>query len=63
MKTSQAEAILNHLKRGKPLTPRQAIEKFDCYRLAARIRDLRGRGHDILTEKKKGQRNATYRMA
>jgi hypothetical protein len=63
MKRTQADAILSHLKRGKPITPIQAARKFKCHRLAARILDLRGDGHDISTERKKGQRHATYRMA
>lgn len=39
--------ILNHLKAGKVLTTRLAVDKWECYRLAARILELRGRGHRI----------------
>lgn len=48
---SQKTDILKALK--KPglfqLTPRYALIKFGCFRLAARIKDLRDDGHDILT--------------
>jgi hypothetical protein len=46
---SQNVAILNHLKR-KPITAQDAFFEHNCLRLAARIHDLRGQGHCILTE-------------
>lgn len=45
---TQARKILAHLRHG-PITARQAAVKFDCYRLAARIHDLRRAGHVITT--------------
>ena len=36
---SQNERILAHLKKGKKITPLDALEKFGCFRLAARISD------------------------
>ena len=33
--------ILAWLKKGRSLTPRQALDLFDCFRLSARIYDLR----------------------
>jgi hypothetical protein len=46
---SQATQILDMLKRG-PVTAMDALEKAGCFRLAARIADLRQQGHEILTE-------------
>jgi hypothetical protein len=40
MKT-QNEKILTYLKAGRKLTPLQALNKFGCFRLSARIHDLR----------------------
>jgi len=47
---SQTERILNYLKKGKRLTPLTALSMFNCFRLAARISDLRKEGHTIYTE-------------
>ena len=41
--------IRAHLEAGKSITPREAIEQYGCYRLGARIYDLRREGMDILT--------------
>lgn len=49
MKT-QNQRILTYLKSGRPLTPITALNKFGCFRLAARIADLRKDGHTIFTE-------------
>ena len=49
MKTSQNSRILKHLMKGKSLTPIQALNKFDCFRLASRIKELKKDGFDILT--------------
>ena len=49
MKT-QNQKILTYLKSGRPLTPMTALNKFGCFRLAARIADLRKDGHTIFTE-------------
>ena len=60
---SQEKAILSHLKRG-PITPLDALERYGCFRLAARINDLRGRGHRIETEmvERDDKRYARYRL-
>ena len=42
-------AILKHLKRYHDITPMEALRKFRCLRLSARIYDLRQQGHDIVT--------------
>jgi hypothetical protein len=44
---SQNEAILHFMKCGRVLTPLAALRLFRCMRLAARIHELRGRGHPI----------------
>ena len=46
---SQNDQILQHLKSGKSITVKQAISLFNCYRLAARIDELRRKGHVIET--------------
>ncbi len=48
---SQNKAILAHLQSGKTITQAQAVALFDCYRLGARIYDLKQQGHAISTEK------------
>ena len=60
---SQTDKILTYLKSGKPLTPITALNKFGCFRLAARIADLRKDGHTIFTETvTKGKKTfASYR--
>ena len=45
---SQSEQILKHLKDGGQITPIEALEHFGCFRLAARISDLRKQGHNII---------------
>lgn len=44
--TQQAH-ILTHLKAGLTLTPLEALNKFGCFRLGARIYDLKQSGHQI----------------
>ncbi|AXI04357.1 helix-turn-helix domain-containing protein [Aquirhabdus parva] len=51
MSTSgQAAAILQALKNGESITQAEAIPRFSCYRLAARINELRAAGHKIVTQ-------------
>jgi hypothetical protein len=59
---SQETQILIELKKGRPLTPMKALSKFGCFRLAARIHDLRAKGWDIkMRERKmKDKRFAEY---
>ena len=61
--TSQSVAILNYLQSGGSLSPIEALNKFNCFRLAARIGDLRKEGHDIQTEivtEENGKKFAVY---
>jgi hypothetical protein len=47
---SQNKTVLDMLKNGKKLTQKDALE-FGCYRLSARILDLKELGHDIKSER------------
>ena len=61
---SQSDDILRHMKRHGPITPMDALQQYGCFRLAARIADLRGRGYPIVVETVRagGKRFARYRM-
>lgn len=48
---NQNQVILEYLKTGKTLTPLQALNKFGCFRLAARVYSLRQDGWPILSER------------
>ena len=63
MRTQKAE-ILNWLQRIGYITPKDAIALCGCYRLAARISELRAEGWMIVTEKSriKGAHWAVYRL-
>ena len=58
---SQNEEILRHLRKAS-ITPLEALIKYNCMCLAERIRDLRAKGHTIITEmvKKNDKRFAKY---
>jgi len=43
---SQNQRILDYLSKAS-ITPLEALNKFGCLRLAARINDLRAAGHQI----------------
>jgi hypothetical protein len=61
---SQKQLILKHLEDGKSLTPLDALSLFGCFRLAARINDLRTAGHKINTTNLdvNGKKIASYSM-
>ena len=44
---SQRAAIARHLKAGKSITALEALKKFGCLRLGARIWELKQEGRDI----------------
>lgn len=63
MGSTQNEFILAHLKAGHSLTPLEALERFGCFRLGARVWDLKREGYDIHTESfelPNGKRVARY---
>jgi hypothetical protein len=47
--TSQTNAILEYLSKGKTLTPLETLNKFGCFRLGARIYDLKKQGYEFNT--------------
>jgi hypothetical protein len=62
---TQVEAILGYLRTGAELTPLDALQRFGCFRLAARINDLRKAGYPIVTRLQKtttGKDIAAYRL-
>ena len=64
MKQTQSHWILDALKRG-PITAMDALEGCNCFRLAARIADLRQAGHHIETENRtltNGKTIAVYHL-
>lgn len=40
---TQSQQILAHLKAGRSITPIDALERFQCFRLGARIYEVRSR--------------------
>jgi cytochrome c-type biogenesis protein CcmH/NrfF len=44
---TQTEMVLDYLKRNGSITQADAIREIGCYRLGARVYDLKQRGHDI----------------
>lgn len=62
-KKSQKQQILDYMLDGNEITPIDALNKFGCFRLGARIADLKKDGYDIKTRIAKGDKNyAIYRL-
>lgn len=65
MKT-QCDNIREHLVSGKSITPIDALNLYGCFRLGARIADLKKQGMDIHTDiihdKRNDKRYASYRL-
>ena len=62
---SQKSDILAALKRGETLTAMDALTRFGCFRLAARICELRQEGWNIVPDDlalPNGKTVAAYRM-
>lgn len=49
---TQTNLILEYLKTGKVLTPLEALDMFGCFRLSARIYELKDMGWPIHCERK-----------
>ena len=69
VKDSQCEQILRYMEAYGSITAAEAMEHIGCYRLAARIADLRKAGHTIESEMdtgknrhKKAVNYAVYRL-
>lgn len=62
---TQSQRIRDYLENGGELTPIDALNRFGCLRLAARINDLRrdGLSIDTLEGESNGKRFARYRLA
>jgi len=64
-KQSQKDQILKALKRGRKITPLDALAEFGCFRLAARIEEIKRLGHNIITKmvsSAEGKRFAQYSL-
>jgi hypothetical protein len=64
-KPTQAKRILRFLQEGHRLTPLDALELFGCFRLAARVHELRREGWAIVertVETASGKRIAEYSL-
>ena len=62
---SHNEQILTHLKEGNSITQMDALMEFQCFRLGARIYDLKQDGHSIVSEMVEvpsGKRVARYSL-
>ena len=61
---TQNQQIKSYLEKGKTITPLQALNKFGCFRLAARVNDLRKEGLNISTKivTKDGKTFASYKL-
>jgi hypothetical protein len=64
MNESQQTAILNWLRTGQSITPYQALISLNCFRLSARIYNLKKEGHPIKTTMitKDGKTFASYSL-
>ena len=49
MTKTQTSDILRHLKEGRRLTQKEAINEYGAYRLSSIIHSLRKQGHDIVS--------------
>ena len=47
---TQCEMILRHMSEVGPITAAEAVSEYGCYRLAARISDLKKAGYEIRTD-------------
>tara|TARA_R100001510_G_C7455200_1_gene78247 strand:+ start:306 stop:518 length:213 start_codon:yes stop_codon:yes gene_type:complete len=65
-KQSQNDLILDHLIRKKTINPLQALKLFGCFRLSARIYDLKEKGINIEKNSEKdrstGKEYAVYTL-
>lgn len=62
-KKSQKQQILDYMLEGNEISQLDALYKFGCFRLGARIADLKKDGYDIKKRIAKGEKNyAIYRL-
>lgn len=62
---TQKTAILEHMRKGEAITPLEALSMYGCFRLGARIWDLKNDGWDIetTTVEQNGKHFAAYKLA
>jgi hypothetical protein len=62
---SQAQRILEYLQLGNGITPLEALNLFGCFRLSARIADIKKQGYPVVTEvvSVNSKRVARYHLA
>ena len=63
---TQETEILNYLQSGNSITPLDALHKFGCFRIGARIYDLKQKGYNIKSELVRGDNGkhfSSYRLA
>lgn len=61
LSTSHTQLIKNHLLNGGSITALEALRDYGCYRLGARISELRSKGMDIKTKMETSFSRATGR--
>lgn len=57
---TQCQKIVAYMKEHGSISPREAMLELNCYRLAARISDLRYMGYKILTKTEKAKEGGMY---
>ena len=68
MRQSQTSQILEALKNGDTLTPLDALNRFGCFRIGARVWELRhgkydGTEYNIIDTPHKGKQYSAYRLS
>lgn len=62
---SQAEKILDYMLSGKAITPIEALDLFGCFRLGARIADIKAKGYLVYSDRitlPNGKKVAQYHL-
>ena len=62
---SQTKSILEYLKQGNSITALEALNSFQCMRLASRINDLKNMGYEVIStmvEVNSGKKVASYKL-
>lgn len=62
MANSNQDQILTYLKNGNTISPAIAAHEFDCYCLAAVIKKIRDKGHEVFAREIPGTRTKEYSM-
>lgn len=61
---TQCNAILDHMRTRGSINPMIALKQYGCFRLAARVLELKGDGHLISSTlvSRRGKRYAAYSL-